>query len=558
MTAPPSDRSRAQAAAEAVELLVTDPDGPGGAVVVVDLHGVSIACRGRAVLEHRIDVGEHTPMYTASLAKIVTALAVHRAVDDGAFTRDATLDRWFPELAGASSITVAHLLQHRSGLPEYHALRLLAGHHVEDRLTPADVIGLVAGMSPWFAAGSRVSYNNTNYAVLAEIVAREAGTSWSEAVRRAVLDPVGATDGGVRDDPGWTVAGMAGCYVPAGAGSWRRSLQGCTSVGDGGLWLSPADLAALLRALLVPDGALGPAVAALSHVDPLPDGSVPALASGCTTGATAGHRWFGGLAEFVGAKAELRVYPDDGLAVAVVANTAASPVGAAVDRAVIAATGWRSADSPDSPDSPEAPEVPEVPELEHGPAPSGWWIGATGGAWRFEASAEGEGTREGLRVTTGTLRFDAAPSPDGHGWAVVARPSVRVGWHGAELVVRDGTAELARLRPGPSVPVDAATLAAVAGHHECPSARTTLVVSVAPPDGSITAGVTVRRGSLPPEPGEVLGLDERGPTVVIATSWGLLRLAADGLRGAAVLGRAEAVPLLRIGRGDGIGGSGTR
>ncbi|MEZ5220597.1 MAG: serine hydrolase domain-containing protein [Ilumatobacteraceae bacterium] len=282
-------------------------EGPGVALVVVRPDRQWVAVRGLASLEHGLPIDVHTPMYGASLSKLVTAVAVHRCVARGLVSLDDRLDRWFPSLERGADISIGSLLQHRSGLPEYHALRLLAGHHVEDHLAPADVIGLVDGMHIWFEPGTRVSYNNTNYAVLAHVVSAVTGEPWAVAARRLVLDPVGAVDGGVRETPGAWLPHMAGCYVPAGHDRWRRATLGCASVGDGGWWASPADLAAFAAALL--RGSVGgdPVVDAMRRADPLPDGAAPSpLRSGCTTGGEGDDAWFGGLAEFVGARAELR------------------------------------------------------------------------------------------------------------------------------------------------------------------------------------------------------------------------------------------------------------
>lgn len=499
-----------------------DAHGPGVALVVVRPDRSRIAVRGLASLEHGTPLTEHTPMYAASLAKLVTAVAVHRCVAGGLLSTDDTLDRWFPELERSGDITIGSLLQHRSGLPEYHALRLLAGHHVEDHLTPADVIGLVEGMQPWFEPGTRVSYNNTNYAALAHIVSTVTGEPWAVAARRLVLDPVGAADGAVRDLPGAWVPGMAGCYVAVGADRWRRATLGCASVGDGGWWASPADLSAFATALLR-DSVDGDAVvAALHHSDPLPEGAAPgALRSGCTTGGDGDDAWFGGLAEFVGARAELRVLPGRRVAVAAIANSQSAPIGALLDDVVEHLTGRRPARPPD---------VPFVT----GPAPNGWFMAAAGGAaWEARLGDDGAGT-----VSVGSLRFRVVPSRDG--WEVEGRPSVRLGWVGDELILRDGAAELARLRAIDVRSPTPAELAAIAGVYACPSARTHLVIAVDP-------DVTVARGSLAPEPASVVGVRDAGtdPVVVLATAWGSLELSPTVGRGRAVLGRAEDVPVQR-------------
>ncbi len=79
--------------------LVTEGSGPGVALVAVGSWGTRIVTRGAASVEHGTPLTPSTPMYAASLAKIVTAVAVHRCVAAGLLRLDDTLTRWFPDLA---------------------------------------------------------------------------------------------------------------------------------------------------------------------------------------------------------------------------------------------------------------------------------------------------------------------------------------------------------------------------------------------------------------------------------------------------------------------------
>ncbi len=129
-----------------------------------------------------------------------------------------------------------------------------------------------------------------------------------------------------------------------------------------------------------------------------------------------------------------------------------------------------------------------------------------------------------------------------------ARPAVRLGWIGEELVARDGDGEIARLRP---VDVRAAStdeISGVAGVFDCPSARTVLRVVVTAP--SAEPVVTVARGDAPAEPAGVVGTltGATGDTVVLlSTPWGALEVPVDASSsGRAILGRAETVPVERL------------
>ena len=97
------------------------------------------------------------PFAWASVTKLLTALAVHVACEEG------TLDLEGP--AGPPGATVAHLLAHASGL------------------------GFEAG-DPTRAPATRRTYSNVGYEVLAAALADAAGMPFATYLAEAVLDPL--------------------------------------------------------------------------------------------------------------------------------------------------------------------------------------------------------------------------------------------------------------------------------------------------------------------------------------------------------------------------------
>jgi CubicO group peptidase (beta-lactamase class C family) len=499
-----------------------DPAAPGMVLMACTADAAAVEARGMAVLEHEVPLAVDTPIYAASLAKLVTARCIHLLAAEGVLHLDDTVEQWFPALTVASSITVRHLLMHRSGLPEYHALRLVAGFTVDDRLEQADVRRLVDGMDTWFEPGTKVSYNNSNFAMLAAIVAAATGRPFAESVRELVFDPAGMTTASLRGHADDVVAGAAHGYVAHPVG-FRRAILGLASVGDGGMWWSGNDLVALGRVLLGGDGA----VQAMRQQVALPDGSVPGLATGCAV--DAGGAWFGGLAEFTGFRAEIRVY--DGVAIGAMANRQDAAIASRLD-ALAAALGL-----PASP-------VAELPVRRPGPVPTGVLVGVGGAPWRFQpigpgidaASDKPASPAAVCRAEVGGLSFHLVP--DGVGWSVAERRSVSAGWEDDALVVRDGTAEIARLQPVGGAPPTADRQATLAGWWSCPSAHAVLRIEQRSGD------LWLHRGQQAPE--LLIAVGEREGRSVLAASWGLVELDADNAYGRIVLHRAEGLRLERI------------
>lgn len=497
-------------------LPVGDPSTPGVITMATEVTDSAVTASGLAVIEHSVPLTPNTRVYAASLAKLVTALCVHRLALDGRLHLDDAVAPWFPRLADGGRITVRQLLLHRSGLPEYHALRLVAGHSVDDRLEQTDIARLIDGMTTWFEPGSRVSYNNTNFAMLAMVVSAVTGEPFADAAQRLVLEPVGMATAVLRERPDDIVDQAAMGYVPE-SGGFRRAIMGLASTGDGGLWWSGADLAAFGRWLLADH----PEVVAMREQVPLADGSLPLLASGCTV-ATDGS-WFGGAAEFTGFAAELRVYPTRGVAVGAMANRQDARPGRRLD-SLAATLGL------------PAPAPVEPPRRRAGPAPVGTLIGVGGAPWHFRAP-DGHDPSSGVRaVTIGTLTFHLLP--DGDGWQVEGAATHTAGWEGDDFVVRDGPTELARLAVFDGRSLSAQEMAGLAGWWWCASAQTTLHVIES--DGELH----LQRGQTAPE--RLTPVGWRSGCCVLAAPWGLLELEADGPTGRVVLHRAEGLELVRV------------
>lgn len=493
-----------------------DPTAPGIVVMATDARDGAVAAAGLAVVEHSLPLAIESRVYAASLTKLVTALCVHRLSADGRLSLDQPVAEWFPALADGRRITVRQLLLHRSGLPEYHALRLVAGHSVDDRLEHADIRRLVDGMTVWFEPGSRVSYNNTNFAMLAMIVADVTGGSFAAAAHELVLGPAGMVSAVVKEHADDILERAAAGYVRHGQG-YRRAVMGLASTGDGGLWWTGTDMAAFGRWLLGDH----PEVAAMRKRVPLPDGSLPTLASGCTVAADGS--WFGGIAEFTGFAAELRVYPDHGIAVGAMTNRQDGRPGRRLDDVV------RTLGLPE-------PVVAAPPQRRAAPAPTGTLVGAGGAPWHFRPDDPAQPDDQVVAVNVDSLSFRMVPIGDG--WQVDGMPTHTAGWEGDEFVVRDRSTEVARLTAVDGDPPSDTLTPALAGWWWCAAAHTALEVTAADDEWWL------RRGQGAREPLRPVG--ERNGRWVLAAPWGLVELDHDGRRGRVVVHRAEGLELVRL------------
>ncbi|MEP6999248.1 MAG: serine hydrolase domain-containing protein [bacterium] len=225
-------------------------DGPGASVLVIRAGKVAYSKGyGLADVEHHVGVTPQTNFRLASLSKQFTATAIMLLVADGKLRYDDAITALVPGLPSlANGVTVRHLLNHTSGLPDYEDF-------VPDSQTVQvhdhDIPALIAhATADKFPAGSKFSYSNTGYGLLALIVEQTSGMRFADFLHARIFVPLGMTHT-VAHEEGRSVIPHRAFGYSVGAAGVRRTDQSNTSavLGDGGIYASIADLAKWDRAL---------------------------------------------------------------------------------------------------------------------------------------------------------------------------------------------------------------------------------------------------------------------------------------------------------------------
>lgn len=251
MASPPllraSDTSydRQAAAIDALFTEYTKPGSPGLAVgVAVAGKPVYLRGFGLANLDHGVAISTKTVFHVASVSKQFTAFAIALLEADGKVNADADIHTYLPELPDfGASIKVRDLVHHSSGLKDQWALLMLAGHDWSDVLSQREILALLARNPVLdFAPGTDYSYSNTNYTLMAEIVARVTGTSFRRFMHERVFQPLGMTDSLIYDDVTEIVPRRAQSYTRSADGHWRRFILSYDTWGATSLHTTVEDL----------------------------------------------------------------------------------------------------------------------------------------------------------------------------------------------------------------------------------------------------------------------------------------------------------------------------
>jgi CubicO group peptidase (beta-lactamase class C family) len=301
---------------------------PGCAAAVVR-EGRVVYARGfgLADLSHRVPIGPDTVFEIASQTKQFTALAVLLLEADGKLRLDDPVQRYLPELVPliAQPVSLRQLLHHTGGLVSYQELMELAGVAYEDVVDAADVFRTLAVLPALnFAPGTRYTYSDTGYFLLAQVVARVSGGSMDALLQQRVFGPLGMNATYIYNDHRRVVPRRARAYAPgAGAQAWMLNESNWIMDGDAGVQSTVLDLARWSAEILRPR-VLPPAlIEALRTPGRLQDGTLLTHhGMGLFIGTYRGLPRLSHGGAWVGYRSVLMHFPEQATSIAVACNAA--------------------------------------------------------------------------------------------------------------------------------------------------------------------------------------------------------------------------------------------
>lgn len=307
---------------------------------------------GLADIEAERVTSPETQYRIGSITKTFTAVCVLQLRDAGELSLDDPLTAHIPE--SAHGPTLGRLLAHSSGLQ-----REPPGEIWETMQAPSreELVALTAVAEEILAPGSWWHYSNLAFALLGEVVARKTGSTWEEALRARVLEPLELTR--TTPDPAEPVA--RGYFVEPYSDAVRiepdPDLGGSGALGR--LWSTVGDLARWGSFLAGGDDRVlaKATLDEMAHVRVMVDHARWSLAwgTGLELYRSGDHVFAGHGGAMPGHLAGLVVERTSGIGAAVLMNTSAGGrpealalelAKAAIEAHPVAPVGWRPGEQP--------------------------------------------------------------------------------------------------------------------------------------------------------------------------------------------------------------------
>jgi CubicO group peptidase (beta-lactamase class C family) len=179
---------------------------------------------GPADRERNIPVRIDDEFQIASTTKTFTAAAVGRLVAEGKLSFDDPISRYLPDTPAAwQGITVAHLLSHESGIPEYSATTTSFRALMRVQRTPQEIVALVDHLPLSFPPGGQYHYTNSEFVLLGLIIERVSGKPYEAYVHETLLAPLHLQHTGVTHAQA-LMPNRAHGYMKADDGGWENAF----------------------------------------------------------------------------------------------------------------------------------------------------------------------------------------------------------------------------------------------------------------------------------------------------------------------------------------------
>jgi CubicO group peptidase (beta-lactamase class C family) len=319
-TAPTASAFATQAEA-LVNTYVTDGRFSGAVLVARDGKPMLREGFGFANREWDAPSGPDTEFRIGSLTKQFTATAILQLAEQGKLKLDDPIGKYDAAAPKAwDGITLAMLLSHRSGIPDYTDIPGFFDGPARLDHTPEQLIALTRGAKLDFPPGSKFKYDNSGYILLGHVIEKASGQSYADYLRTHIFQPLGMLHTGY-DDSADLLPHRAAGYTKEN-GVWRNApfLSMTVPYAAGSLYSTIDDLLVWDQALYAAKPVKQASLDAMftDHGDGYGYGYVIANQDGRRV-------WWhnGGINGF---HTYLARYPDQHVTVAVLANLESAPV----------------------------------------------------------------------------------------------------------------------------------------------------------------------------------------------------------------------------------------
>lgn len=162
--------------------------------VAVSQNGKIVYTRsiGLADVETKKQPDAETKYRIGSISKTFTSVLVFKAVEEKKLTLAQTINKYYPTIKNADKITIAHLLNHRSGIHSFTNDSAYWQYYTLPK-TEIELIEIISKGGSDFNPDAKAEYSNSNYLILSFILQKVYKKDYAKILTEKIIRPVGLT-----------------------------------------------------------------------------------------------------------------------------------------------------------------------------------------------------------------------------------------------------------------------------------------------------------------------------------------------------------------------------
>lgn len=236
---------------------------PGVAIGIYSSEGFWAGASGYSKIEDKTPMLPCNLQYSQSVSKTYLSVVILKLFEAGRINLDEKITAYLPanitsKVTGANQMTVRMLLNHTSGVAEYNDVPAYVSYLLQHPLhvfTTMDYLNYIDGKPTKFTPGSKYSYTNTNYELLALIGDQITGDH-AKFIRDSIFKPLGLVNSFYHDNANYLdKPGLVNSYWDRYSNgkiencSQMQQINVASMIGDDGMIASPLDYVKFLKAL---------------------------------------------------------------------------------------------------------------------------------------------------------------------------------------------------------------------------------------------------------------------------------------------------------------------
>jgi CubicO group peptidase (beta-lactamase class C family) len=298
-------------------------NGPGLAIAIIKNDSVIFTKGyGLANLEYEVPIKPSTVFDIASVSKQFAGYAIAKLINDGKISGNDDVRKYLPEVPFfGKTITINHLLQHTSGLRDWPETLVLAGWRWDEVFSFDDIMRMVKAQKELdFEPGSKHSYSNTGYNLLAAVVEKVSGVSFKVWTDENIFQPLDMKSSGFQDDYTNVIKNLAHSYEPSekGFGNVPGALTG---YGSSSLFSTVEDLSKWVIHFDKQVHLKNPVYLDMLKLGRLNDGKEVTYNFGLEMNSDRGLRNISHTGGWAGYRTIISNYPDESLSIIILSNS---------------------------------------------------------------------------------------------------------------------------------------------------------------------------------------------------------------------------------------------